>query len=420
MRSLARMPDRGVPQRMTRRRFLTLAGMLGVALVGRPVAAHTGDPSHGGYTDALIHEAMDDLNAWIGWLGANKGYIGEFGVPSNLGQRREQFYPDQEQWRELGEVYFARLDGAKLWATMHDCSERQLWGGYYASLYIPNGDQETRAISRAISRPTYQATLLESHASTPDYLRGLHFTGGDEFDESVNSNANPGVFDKDYWYPGIARDPETGLNTFEYLATRGIGVVRLPFRWERIQPTLRDLLSSTELRRYKASVASAAAAGIKVVIDCHNYGGYCTSSGRQALNTPALPTVAFVDLWSRLSTHFQNDPNVVAYDLMNEPYNHGGIDRGSYATAEEAWEAITQRVVNQIRNKGDTKKIMVPTYANVQRTPRKHRKPWIVNGGDFMYTSHHYFDQYTGSGTGGGDYARSYDEEVAISTGEGY
>jgi hypothetical protein len=415
--SLTHAPDRAVLRKMSRREFLALAGMLGVALVGRPVAAHTGDPSHGGYTDALIHEAMDDLNAWIDWLGPNKGYVGEFGVPSNVGDSRDQFYPDQEQWRELGEVYFARLDGAKLWATMHDCSERQLWGGYYASLYIPKGDSRT---NRAISRPTYQAALLEAHPGTPDYLRGLHFTGGDKFDEEVNSNSNPGVFDKDYWYPGIARNPETGLNTFEYLATRGIGLVRLPFRWERIQPTLKDPLSRTELDRYKASVASATAAGIKVVTDCHNYGGYCTTSGRQALNTPALPASAFVDLWSRLSTHFQNDPNVVAYDLMNEPYNHGGISRGSYATAEKAWEAITQRVVNRIRNKGDKKKIMVPTYANVQRTPRKHPRPWIVNGGDFMYTSHHYFDHYTGSGTGGGDYARSYDEEVAISTEKGY
>lgn len=415
--SLTYVRDQAVLRKLDRREFLTFAGMLGVALVGRPVAAHSGDPSHGGYADALVHEVMDDLNAWIDWLGANKGYVGELGVPSNVGSSRDQFFPDQEQWRRLGEVYFARLNSAKLSATMHDCSERQLWGGFWASLYVSKGDSRT---NRAISRPTYQAALLEAHASTQDYLRGLHFSGGDKFDESVNSNSEPGVFDQDYWYPGIARNPETGLNTFEYLATRGVGLVRLPFRWERIQPALKSPLNRTELARYKASVASATAAGIKVVIDCHNSGGYCTPSGRQALNTPALPVSAFVDLWGRLSTHFQNDPNVVAYDLMNEPYNHGGVASGVHATPQKAWESITQRTVNRLRGKGDKKRIMVPTYANLQRTPRYHPRPWIVNGGDFMYTSHHYFDHYTGSGTGGGDYARSYDEEVAISSQKGY
>ncbi|MDQ3863930.1 MAG: glycoside hydrolase family 5 protein, partial [Actinomycetota bacterium] len=308
----------------------------------------------------------------------------------------------------LGEAWFARADASRLWVTMHDCSEYQLWGGYYASLYVSKGDGK----SRAISRPTYQSALLEAHATTAGYMRGVHFTGGDRFEEGKQHNNNPGVYNVDYWYPGIARDANTGLNTFEYLVSRRIKLVRLPFRWERIQPTLNGPLSTAELQRYKASVRSAGAAGLKVVVDCHNYGGYCTSTGRNVLNTEALPISAFIDLWRRLSEAFEDDPAVVAYDLMNEPYTYGGINAGRHSSPAKAWESAAQKAVNIIRARGERKKIMVPTYGPVPKVAESHDGPWIT-GGNIAYTSHHYFDHWFGPDTGGGNYALSYDDENA-------
>ena len=113
-----------------------------------------------------------------------------------------------------------------------------------------------RRQNRAISRPTYQSALLEAHATTPEYMRGVHFTGGDQCEEGRHHNNNSGVYNTDYWYPGIARDANTGLSTFESLVTRRIRLVRLPFRWELIQPTLNGALSTAQLQRYKASVRS--------------------------------------------------------------------------------------------------------------------------------------------------------------------
>ena len=43
----------------------------------------------------------------------------------------------------MGEAWFARTDASRLWVRVHDCSEYQLWGGYYASLYVSNGDGKT-------------------------------------------------------------------------------------------------------------------------------------------------------------------------------------------------------------------------------------------------------------------------------------
>ena len=56
---------------------------------------------------------------------------------------RRPFYPDQKQWRALGEAWSVRAETSRLWVTVHDCSEYQLWGGYYASLYVSNGDGKT-------------------------------------------------------------------------------------------------------------------------------------------------------------------------------------------------------------------------------------------------------------------------------------
>ena len=43
----------------------------------------------------------------------------------------------------MGEAWFARTDASRLWVRVHDCSEYPLWGGYYASLYVSNGDGKT-------------------------------------------------------------------------------------------------------------------------------------------------------------------------------------------------------------------------------------------------------------------------------------
>ena len=63
------------------------------------------------------------------------------------------------------------------------------------------------------------------------------------------SNPNPGTYGQAYHFDQQA--------TFDYLAARGIEVVRIPFRWERLQPTLGGRLDDAELGRLKAVVARA-------------------------------------------------------------------------------------------------------------------------------------------------------------------
>ncbi|MGI8756955.1 MAG: glycoside hydrolase family 5 protein, partial [Acidimicrobiales bacterium] len=211
---------------------------------------------------------------------------------------------------------------------------------------------------------------------------------------------------------GIARDSVTGQNSFEYLYERGVRLARLGFRWERIQPTLGAPLEATELARYEESVEAAGAAGLRVIIDVHNYGVYYFADGRQPLNSARLTGEHFQDLWQRLSYNFEGHPAVAAYDLMNEPFNRDGIVASFGQQAARTWEDLTQAVVGRIRGQGDMTAIAIPVYAGMGEVPSTHPGgPWIQKDKNVLYTVHQYFDHYYGPGTGGGKYRQSYDQE---------
>jgi hypothetical protein len=135
--------------------------------------------------------------------------------------------------------------------------------------------------------------------------RGVNDSGGELGNRSS-------VYDTGYHF--------SGLTSLQYLYSRGHRTVRLPFLWERIQPTLGAALNATELGRLNTYITNAASAGLNVVLDVHNYGGYDSGSGTKKIGEAGGPTQAqFADLWARLSTAFKTNATVTGYGLMNEP-----------------------------------------------------------------------------------------------------
>ena len=132
--------------------------------------------------------------------------------------------------------------------------------------------------------------MIKAHPTRDGVLRGVNVTGG-EFGTPVDqptsafSNAARGIYDRDYHY-------DSGGH-LRLLASRGIRLVRIPVRWERLQPALGQSLDQTEVQRVKDVVARAGAAGLQVVLDVHNYGAYYLFDGRQGvrrtLGTPQVP-----------------------------------------------------------------------------------------------------------------------------------
>lgn len=155
----------------------------------------------------------------------------------------------------------------------------------------------------------------------------------------------PGVHGREYLYPPRKH--------FDYFRELGFTLVRLPFKWERLQPELNAAFAPEEQTLLTGAVRHATADGQQVIVDPHNFAkrriaadGWSVEHG---IGSAAIPTVAFADFWSRLSALFKDDERVV-FGLMNEPV---GIK-------VDAWLQVTNAAIAAIRATGATNLILVP------------------------------------------------------------
>jgi len=372
------------------------------ALVLLPLTATTADAAapkaRSLNNDALRQRTTREIDAWAAWLKANKatGFVGEVGWPS-----------DDPRWNTLADSWFKRVDAAGIGVTSWVAGE---WVGNHQMAQYAPAVTGTGAVATA--RPN--ALIAESHFATSTTLRGVNISGpemGAPAAEATSSfsNTNIGSLVNNYHYDAAS--------TYQYLAGRGVRTVRLPFRWERVQRSLFGPLDTDEMARLAGAVHAARDAGLKVVLDLHNYGAYylsdpATGRGvRRALGSAELPITAFTDVWTKLANYFAGDDAVHAFGLMNEPANMAA--RGKVSAAR-VWEQASQQAVNVIRATGDTRTIMVPGYdwSGLATWARNHPTGWINDSArNFQYEAHQYFDQrHTGI-------YRSYDQELAAVAG---
>jgi hypothetical protein len=384
-----------MPTRARRALRLLAVALMATLLSGSMAPA--GAEADGGGDDALTHRARTELRRFTGWLRANnaKGYIGEVGWPEGANG-------DDARWNALAECWYRDADAADLWVTAWATGE--WWGSYPLAVYRDRSEQ------RGVDSPSAQAEVIERHPTASGRLRGVNVAGAEFTAPNVAptntfSNANPGTYERDYHYDGEG--------TFTYLAGRGVKLARIPFRWERIAPRLGGPLNRAELQRLKAAVARAGRAGIRVVLDMHNYGGYYLSNGRQGvrrtLGTSQLPLSTFADVWRRLSLHFRANTVVVGYGLMNEPAEMTSIRS---TPPYILWERASQAAVTAIRRNRDQRWVMVSAYpwGSVWSFGASHPRAWIRDPANRVrYEAHQYFD-HDNSGT----YRGSYQGELGL------
>lgn len=195
----------------------------------------------------------------------------------------------------------------------------------------------------------------------------------------------------DYHYPDFAE--------IKHYADRGVDLIRLPFTWERMQPTLGGELSPEELGRLQQFLTDARALGVKVVIDLHNYGRY----NGQTIGSSAGPTSdQFADFWAKLASAVKDAPALAGYDIMNEPHDMGGPG---------IWKAAAQAAVNAIRG------VDMNTAIHIEGEGWSGAHSWMQYNSDLIlsdpanlliYHAHQYFDRYSE-----GFYTNSYDSEGA-------
>ena len=196
----------------------------------------------------------------------------------------------------------------------------------------------------------------------------------------------PGSYGQDYIYP-----TESEL---DYYNGKGLRLIRLPFRWERLQPAPFAPLDEVELARIADFIEQAGRRGMKVIPEPHNFARYRD----QVVGTAAVPHAALADLWQRLAARLKCNPAIYALGLMNEPHDTGG-----------RWPAAAQAAVDAIRSVDPTVWILVPgdQWTGAADWRKDNERLWIEDPAHrLLYEVHLYFDRDKS-----GRYVRSYDAE---------
>ncbi len=205
----------------------------------------------------------------------------------------------------------------------------------------------------------------------------------------------PGVYGKDYAYP-----EEKDL---EYYRTKQLMLVRLPFRWERLQPRLYGELDTAELARMKEVVQQAEKKHMPVILDMHNYCRRYEGTTESMIGSEELPVAALGDAWKRIAQEMKGFRNLYGYGLMNEPHD---------LLPGTSWFEMAQNAIDNIRKTDRKTSILVAgnSWSSAERWPQASDSLRYLRdpARKLIFEAHLYFDK-DGSGT----YKHSYEEEQA-------
>lgn len=191
----------------------------------------------------------------------------------------------------------------------------------------------------------------------------------------------PGTYYVDYVFPKTS--------SIDYFVSNGMNTIRIPFLWERIQPTLGGSFDSNYLALLDATVQYCTVTkGVYALIDVHNYGRY-----NNVILGMGVDYSQFQALWVKLANLYKNNPKVI-FGLMNEP------NEMPYNNVYQ----LMQAGINGIRSTGATNLITVlgNDWTGVHSWMDGNAAamaPITDPLNNFMFEMHQYFDNnYSGNG----------------------
>lgn len=328
-------------------------------------------PAAGTYTLYVRAQAegADDATQYIN----DSFYVGQtFGTNPTFGpalNRFNQTTPEPAQYRWVNLYTGQGLEGGVILGTAPQYTVTASGPRTFVIGGRENGlrfDAFVFSTNNALTKAT-----LDSLASVPGkYLRGVN-----SYTLAYSS------INKAY--------PTEPPSSYTYLAGRGIKIIRLPFYWGDLQPTLGGTLNANYVAAINREIAGIKAAGLQVILDLHNSCRYPMYDS-PAIFGNGITQAQFNDVWLRLSSLYKNETAVIAYDIMNEPYN----------IAASIWQPYSNGCVQALRAAGDNKLVWVEgcNYSQPASWRTNHPTPWIQDpANNTMYSAHMYFD-------GGGSY----------------
>jgi endoglucanase len=176
------------------------------------------------------------------------------------------------------------------------------------------------------------AAATEAEAGPQPLKAGVNIAGLE-----FGSRKLPGRLNYDYCGPKPAE--------IAYYKSRGAKTIRLPFLWERLQPTLMGPFNPEYLAQIDAAVSQAHNLGMSIVLDAHQYGRRTVNGQRVIIGeTPAVTAAHFANMWRRLATRYL--AKRVIFGLCNEPH---GQDKPTLVRVQNtAIAAIRQAGARQL------------------------------------------------------------------------
>ncbi len=314
-------------------------------------------------------------------FGVGESYVGRFDRGESITMVSDHDYQiDTIRWRELqGDELIhvtwtsegvAREEVINLTTSTWDFEDFIVDAN--TSLVITNVSPSSSSLNGRLRiediliRPIYD--------SAPDY----DSTGPDGFVQMTGVNLAGAEFDGfAFW--------QTDPAEWDYYNSKDLNLIRIPFKWERIQSSLYGAVDFTNL---DAVVAQASSRGMKVVLDMHNYARH---SGH-VIGTTNAPNAAFEDVWHQIADHYKNEPAIYGYGIMNEPHDTGGL-----------WPAAAQAAADGIRDVDTNTWIIVggDNWSSASKWRTSNANLDVIDPYDkVMYEAHCYFDTSYPSGDG--------------------
>ena len=189
-------------------------------------------------------------------------------------------------------------------------------------------------------------------------------------------------------FDSMAFYTDSNYEGYKYFHDNGLTLIRLPVKWERIQPAFQGPFSN-DIDKYTDMILQAQSAGDSVIIDLHNFARYN--------NTPLTVNDVnnFSDIWSKIANKYNRGyPGLFGYELMNEPHDLEG-ECGT-------WKNLAQSAIYSIRKTDNTHYILIPGYDWQSANRWQDSSNCLADIKDpankILFSAHQYFDNdFSGS-----------------------
>jgi endoglucanase len=185
----------------------------------------------------------------------------------------------------------------------------------------------------------------------------------------------------------------------------------LQIGWGSLQSALDGPISPSYLADIQTEVNRIHAAGMSTILDMQSSGRWPYDTGSSyvwgGVGGNNITEEQAANIWVQLSSQFKDNPGVIAYDLVNEPYEEqSGTSTTLTATVVHTYE---QYIVSAIRSNGDSKLLWIEggnDYSGASDWQTDNgNTPWISDpDNNIMYSAHDYPPTSNGGSWSNPDY----------------